>query len=314
MIKRKPTSLLCGLALALPLSASAQLFVENFDTDTSANWNVNVAGQAEATFGFDYSALGVPSAPNGSGTTGLHMRANWNQGAASGISVSPIGQSFTGDFVLKFDAWGNFAGGGDIASGAAGSTQNNGAGIGTAGTTAQWVNGTTASSDGVFFSTAADGWGVDYGAYTPAGLAAASAYPAGGTNDTAAHYQGIGGKEAPAAQVTLSAGQAGTTRAGASGIAWRQIEIAKTGDTVTWTMDGLLLATIENYSGLGVGGDNILFNFYDSYSSIAADPDNMQFGLIDNVQVIPEPSTYALFAGLGILGLAVWRRSRKTAA
>lgn len=34
----------------------------------------------------------------------------------------------------------------------------------------------------------------------------------------------------------------------------------------------------------------------------------------DNISVIPEPSTYAAFAGLGALGLAFWRRRQKAAA
>ncbi len=305
----KNVSLLLSLGAGLGLSvvsASAQvLFQENFDTDVSANWNVNVAGQAEAIFGFDYSTYGVPAAPGGSGTTGLYMRANWSDGAAAGVSVSPIGQSFTGDYTVSFYAWGNFNG--PLATGGAGSTVNNGYGIGTAGTTPQWQGGTT---DSLFFSTTGDGGGVDYAAYGPTGLLpSASVLAAGSTADGNAYYQGIGGKSAPAAQVALYPGQTGTTGMGTAGMAWRNIEIEKQGDTVTWKMDDLLLATVENYSSLGVGGDNILFNFYDQYNSVASSP--MLFALVDNVQVIPEPSTYAaIFGGLALMGAFVYRRRR----
>lgn len=310
-------SYLGGAIFALPaLSFGQILFEENFDSDTSASWTANVSGQAEAVFGFDYSSKGIPSAPSGTGTNGLFMRANWDAASGGGISISPTGLSFTGDFRLTFDAWGNFHGGGNLASGGTGSTQINGYGIGTAGNTPQWGGGT---HDSLHFGTTADGWAAqDYRVYTPAGLAAdgSTVYAAEGTgnrNDTHDYYQGIGGKEAPAAQLAISSDQAGATRPGAAGMAWREIEIVKLGDTVTWSMDGLLLATVDNYSSLGLGGDNILFSHYDINTFSATDPDGMLFSLVDNarVEVIPEPSTYAaIFGGLALLGALAYRRRR----
>jgi hypothetical protein len=52
-------------------------------------------------------------------------------------SISPSGQSFTGDYTLEFDALHKYNG--LLNGGGNGSTQVTGAGIGTAGTTPQWA-------------------------------------------------------------------------------------------------------------------------------------------------------------------------------
>ena len=55
---------------------------------------------AAADFFFDYSSVGIPAAPNGAGTRGLKLQANLTNGIFSGMSVSPTGQNFTGDYRL----------------------------------------------------------------------------------------------------------------------------------------------------------------------------------------------------------------------
>ncbi|MBN1491782.1 MAG: hypothetical protein JXA69_17850, partial [Phycisphaerae bacterium] len=54
---------------------------------------------------YPFSAIGVPAAPNGTGTRGLKMTANNSGGVFSGFSVSPNGQSFAGDYTVSFDMW-----------------------------------------------------------------------------------------------------------------------------------------------------------------------------------------------------------------
>ena len=65
------------------------LFEDVFDTDTSANWTLfedSDGGTPDYTaeFNYDYSADGVPSAPNSSGgsTRGLKFTVNNNDGTA----------------------------------------------------------------------------------------------------------------------------------------------------------------------------------------------------------------------------------------
>jgi len=312
-------SFVCAATLAACVSVSGQtIFSDNFDTDHTANWTVNTlgAGLSDADFFFDYSTVGIPPAPGSAGTTrGLRLRANQFGGTTAafpaGVSVSPTGQSFTGDYALSFDIWWNFNG--PAPGGGNGSTQITGAGIGTAGTSAQIAGGTV---DSVFFGASGEGGSsVDYRAYAPAAQSgytdASGVFPAGARNNTSAYYAGIGGGTPPAAQTALFPNQTGSAAAGAPGFTWRDMVIAKSGNTVTWTLDGLLIATVDLGAAGALGGANILFNQYDINQNISTDPASPStlFGLIDNVQVVvPEPGA-ATLALLG--GLVLWMRRRK---
>lgn len=305
----------CGLSAS---AAPPPIWSENFDVDHTANWTFSTLGTgSDANFFFDYSTVGIPSAPNSGGTTyGLMLRANQYGSTATfpgGVSASPIGQSFTGDYTLRFDAWLNFNG--PAPAGGSGSTQITGAGIGTAGTSAQIAGGVIDSIN--FGASAEGGSSADYRAYAPsvqAGYQDASGVYTAGTsgsrNSSHAYYAGFGGVSAPAAQVALYAQQTGATAAGALGWAWRDMEIKKVGNTVTWSIDGLLIATVNTTTAGTLGGGNILFNQYDINGTVSADVNSpyLLFGLIDNVRVIPEPtsSVLALLGGVGLF--AAWRR------
>lgn len=309
-----------SLAIASSTGSAQTLFSENFDLDHSANWTANTLGDgSDANFFYDYSAVGVPSAPNSGGSTlGMRLRAN-KVGSASvfpdGVSVSPIGLSLSGDYSLRFDMWLNFNG--PAPAGGSGSTQITGAGIGTAGTSAQIAGGTI---DSVNFGASGEGGSsVDYRAYTPAaqtGLTEASGVFAAGTqtgarNNSDPYYAGFGGESAPAAQLALYSQQSGTTAAGTLGWAWRDVEILKAGNSLTWTVDGLLLATVDLTTAGTLGGNNILFSQYDINAgpSTEATSADLAFGLIDNIQVtvVPEP-TAASLALLGGLAMFFLRR------
>lgn len=316
-----------GLLLSLSVpAATAQttLWTQNFESDTTANWAVNTLGTgADANFFFDYSSVGIPKAPHsgaGDGTYGLRLRANqYGLGGTfpGGVSVSPSGLSLPGDFILRFDMWLNFNG--PAPGGGSGSTQVSGAGIGTAGSSAQIAGGTV---DSIFFgATGEGGSSVDYRAYAPAAqsgygdtsgvFAAGSA--SGVRNNTHAYYAGFGAASAPAAQLALYPQQTGTTAAGALGWAWRDVEIAKLGNMVTWTVDGLLIATVDTTAAGTLGGNNILFNHFDINATVSSDPNSpaLLFGLFDNVVVyVPEPTSATLtLMGLAALVLAARRRA-----
>jgi hypothetical protein len=103
---------------------------------------------------------------------------------------------------------------------------------------------------------------------------------------------------APAAQVALYPDtQFDTTMAGAMGMAWREVEIKKVGNIVTWSVlngganldQTVLLATVD-LSLLKVpanSGTNIMFGHSDFASGISSDSDaaELLFTLIDNVRV-----------------------------
>src|SRR5262249_28917684 len=132
---------------------SAASFAENFDVDHSANWTTTLSlvgsTASDANYFFDYGSVGIPSAPHSSGgtTRGLRLRANFAaSGPAQGLSVSPTGQSFNGNYTLQFDLWENynapvFQGGND-------STQFTNFGVGTSGT---FANVATGTADCVWF-------------------------------------------------------------------------------------------------------------------------------------------------------------------
>jgi hypothetical protein len=270
------------------LPAGPQLFAEDFDTDPTANWTVNQGpGDGVAEFHFDYATVGVPPAPHSGGTTrGLKLQANLTAGVFSGVSVSPNGQSFAGDYRLRFDLWQNFNG--PLPDGGSGSTQITGAGIGTAGTSPQWPAGT---QDSLWFATSADGGSsIDYRAYSPlapTGYTMDSGVFAGGSRDQGDPYYAEFGREpAPEAQVAQYANQTGQTYPGAQGFQWRDVVITKQGNQVTWVVDGLRLATVD-VTAITFGGGNILFLHSDINAGSSSDPNapDLAFGLVDNVRV-----------------------------
>jgi hypothetical protein len=300
-----------------PVVTGQIIYSENFDVDHTANWTVNSGpGNNAANLFFDYSTVGIPSAPGAGGTTrGLKLEANYSGSVFGGVSVSPNAQSFSGDYKLTFNVWWNFVG--PAPAGGSGSTQITGAGVGTAGTTAQWAGG---AQDSIHFGATGDGGSAsDFRAYSsaaPTSYASGNAVyaaPNGAINNSAAYYAALGGNTPPAAQTTLFAQQTGTTAAGAPAFAWHNGLIQKSGNSVAFSLDGLLIATVDA-STVTLGGGNILFNQYDinATSSTDANVRNLEFGLIDNVLVtqVPEPAISALGL-LGAAGLYLARRRRQ---
>ncbi len=322
-MKANPQSTSLALILALGALASQAngqvLYFQNFDVDDTANWTVNKlgVGQSDANFYFDYSSAGIPSAPHSvDGTTiGLRLRANMlgtTNNFPGGVSVSPIGKTFAGEYQLRYDVWMNFNG--PAPGGGSGSTQMTGAGIRTAGTTSQVAGGTV---DSAFFGASAEGGtSSDYRAYAPAAQSsyqdASGVYAAGSRNNSNPYYAGFGGVSAPADQVALFPQQTGTTAVGAAGWAWHDSIIKFKGNTITWTLDGLLIATVDATAAGTFGGGNILFNQYDINAGASTDANApfLLFGLIDNVRVsaVPEPGL-AAFGMIGIAALLFRRRS-----
>ena len=314
----------CIVALAALLGGStyapaAISFSENFNVDPTANWTVNTAGtttDTTADFFYDYSAIGVPPAPNGTGTRGLKMTCNNSAAVFGGFSVSPNGQSFSGSFRLAFDMWQNYVG--PLGPGGSGSTQLSLYGVGTTGTTNSWIGGFTATgAQGLGFGTTLDGGSAsDYRAYSSAAI---GSYPSGSTvyqapggaiNNSNAYYAFYTPQAAPAAQVGLFPGQTGVTDPGETSFAWRRVVIDVADGFATWSIDGLPLAKVD-LSTVTLGGGNIFFGHDDTNATISADPNRVALNvtLIDNISVgdVPEPMCLALL-GLGMPSL--FRRRR----
>jgi hypothetical protein len=303
------------------IAFSAPLYLNRFETDTTASWTVNkgpaTTDEAHNMF-FDYSTVGIPPAPNSGplGTHGMKLQANQSSGVFGGMSASPTGQSFSGDYEVRFDWWASFNGPAPV--GGSGSTQLSTFGVDTSGTTPQWPGGV---QDSIWFGATGDGnSSSDWRAYSPTAgtsyLPASGVYAAGtGTSPDARnhlhpYYASFGGVTAPAAHVTLFPQQSGTTLVGSSAWEWHEVVIKKAAGIVTWTVDGTLIATVSAADDTIATGNNIFFGHSDTNGTSSSDPNdvNLLFTLIDNVRVVvPEPSSFALLA-IGLTGLLARRR------
>jgi hypothetical protein len=319
----KRISLFASAILSLILagqhcSAAIVYYSQDFEADSSATWTVNKgpATTDEAhNFFFDYSSVGIPSAPSGAGTRGVKLQANQSSGVFGGVSVSPTGLVLPATYRMSFDWWENFNG--PAPAGGSGSTQLGTFGVGTSGIVAQWPGGT---QDSIWFGGTSDGnSSSDWRAYSPTAatsyLAPSGVYAAGtGTSPDARnhnhpYYASFGGVSAPAAQTALFAQQTGTSLVGSASFEWHQVEIVKSATTVTWTVDGILIATVPAGHDSVNTGNNFFLGHSDTNLTSSTDVNdvNLLFTLIDNVTVIPEPSSISLL-GLSLLGLLSRRR------
>lgn len=291
------------------------LFSQNFETDQTANW-VFYRGpntvQGSADYFFDYSTVGIPQAPSGTGTRGLKIQANLTGGIFGGVSTSPIGLNLSGNYIVKFDAWANFNG--PFPGGGNGSTNLSTFGVGTAGATAQWPGGV---QDSVWFGATGDGGSAaDYRAYSTAAPTsytagnAVYAAPGGAINNNNAYYAPLGSSAAPAAQLTLFPQQTGSVQPGAFGMTWRRVTIENIDNVVRWFVDDLLIATVPVGGNVTLAGGNIFFGHSDINATSSSDPNApaLLFTLIDNIVVVPEPAALGLLAPLGMALVARRRR------
>jgi len=267
------------------------IFADDFDTNSAANWIVNRSSSDTAVaFNFDYSTLGIPSAPHSTGgtTLGVQLKANLTLGVCAALSISPMNQSFSGDYRLHFDGWINVNG--PFPGGGASSTEFLTGGIGTAGNRAEWT--TNANADGYYFSADGDG-GVsgssttfgDYSGYVGKNWqnAGTGIYTAGSLDNANPYYTAAfpTGQSAPALQRSNYAQQTGSLNPGTFGLAWHDVIVSRRGSTVDWVIDGIRMATISNAT---FTASNVFVGFWDPFASLT-DNTNLSFGLVDNVRV-----------------------------
>ncbi len=295
---------LVAFAVSVPVVHSQVLvYSENFQTDHTLDntWVTNsLGGYNPVNLYFDYSSVGIPSAPNSGGTTrGLKMSANLDPLVAvfpSGVTVSPSGFAITANFEMQWDWWLNYNG--PLNGGGAGSTQIGGGGFGTAGTSAQIAGATI---DSFFFGASGDGAGTtaDYRVYSPSAPTShgdASGVYAAGTvgsrNNSHAYYQSTLPPQSATnncpAQLALYPQQTGLTQGGSAGMKWRNALLQKVGNSLTYWIDGLLIASVDVTTNGTLGGNNIVFGQFDINAGASADPNatNLAFSLVDNIRVI----------------------------
>jgi hypothetical protein len=319
-------------AALFPAISSAAIYSDDFNSAAgAANYNIFITAGAtgpssDATFGYDYSALGIPVAPHttDSTTLGLRLRTDNLQSSVStvvgAVSIATKGLSLPSQYVVSADVWGNYIGGTSLAvSGGNGST-GMAMGIGTAGTSLQYIAG----NDGLLVEAFHDNGGGANSAYrvyvdnTPRPTPVNSTYYAAGTSASSAsytdpYYSFLTSQTAPAAQVTLSsATQGGSTPAGVMGFAWHMMTITQDGVNVTWAIDGHTITTVPD-SALTFAGSQVSLAAIDTGLSGNSTAINqlLNADIWDNLTItaVPEPTSISLL-GLGIAGLFLARRRK----
>ena len=299
------TTLTACITAGLGVSAQgAELF--SSDLDSSAGFTVLGTADTASAFGYDYSADGIPSAPNGTGTTGLRLDANITTGASHQIAAVTNMTFNAPVYTVTVDAWLNANG--PFPGGGGGSTEFGGMGVGHDGVTAG-LNG------GSFIFTGEGGSSRDYRMYKDATeqFVASTQYATATNNGSdPAYATAFPGLSAPAIQ-----SQSGTTGNGAGGFQWMTITAIV--DTVNGTVNysissddsgnSVVVGTLDSNIGNSFATTGSASIIYADLFSSVSDNAALSFGVYDNFSVtdVPEPGSLAL---LGLGGLALLRRRR----
>jgi hypothetical protein len=277
-------------------------YVDDFNADTSGLYVITQTADAQATFVFDYGSLGIPLAPNTTdGTTlGLKMEANIVSGSVNAVTLHTI-VPFSGNYVVKFDAWVNANG--PFPLGGGGSTEFLTMGVGGDGaTTNLGITGGTGS--GGWFAASGEGGSLrDYRGFKNGGEQFAESgqfnagllsAPGGGAhNSSDPYYSQFGSVDGGAlVQGAIYPQQNGVSGVGSFGFAWHEVEMRVVADggtaganSVSWWVDGLQISTLDAGIGSVFTTDGfVTLGYMDIFSSLS-DNSALSFGLIDNLRI-----------------------------
>jgi hypothetical protein len=277
--------------LQVNTNAFPLLFSDSLATDTSANWNF-FAGSDDnildytTNWAYNYGAIPytfngttyvIPPAPNSAGgsTTGVRFTVNDSNGVNAAVNIYPKGQSFSGNFALKFDMWLNHPGGAGGGTNV-GTTEYAICGIDHLGTEINWdATNSPPSTDGNWFGVDGDGGAQnDYVAFVGnlSGTQTQLFGSASGlvsTNHTNPTYQAL----FPASRFET---------AGTPGKSWVAGEIDQTNGVIYWKMNGGIIAQRNNTSPFTSG--DVMLGYMDIFPSIA-NPLSDAYLLYNNVRV-----------------------------
>jgi hypothetical protein len=336
----KRTGLMAAAAavglLSLRASATLVLYADNFDSDTSANYNAFITAgttgpSGDATFAYNYGAapgsggLSLPSAPHSTGgsTTGLRVRTDNLQSSSGTVvgatSIVTKNLNLTAPYTVQVDVWSNYIGGTSIAASGSNGSTGVAVGVGTAGTSLQYIAG----NDGLLTEAFGDNGGGANQAYrlyldnTHPNPTTAN-YWAAGTTSTSASFSDpyytsrFPSVSAPAGQSAFAPStQGGSTPAGVQGFAWHTWTIANDGTNVTWSVDGSTI-TSSPLSAVTFAGSQVSLGNDDTGLTGNSAANNQLFNaqIFDNLIITdaaPEPASLVML-GVCSTGLLVRRR------
>jgi len=279
------TNTVAGTIVDDEIPPAPVVFAADFNDPASSNlWSLKFAARNNvpdytATFGFDYTALGVPPAPNGAGDTlGLLLTVNKTDATAlggAGLNLYPNSKNFSGDYAVRFDMFLI------MNTGCASTTEYALFGINASGNQTNWFRNNTDgspgyASDGLFFQVESDGAALgDYVLNTsPATTNAGVVAPTALASANASAFEGI--FKAPpfsafGAPANFNAG--GTP-------SWVQVEVSTIGGVVTLKINNSVILTTTNTTAYQSG--NLFLGYDDAYDSIGCNG-----GVIyDNLRVV----------------------------
>ena len=295
-----------SLCFAMAVACHGQTYTP--DMDNGADWTIVADEDTNYEFGFDYSKFGIPSSPNGDGTTGLWMAANLvAPGAAQTLSATPNGISMSGKYEVKFDFWLNFntsggtteAGGAFVGFDAADGSPTSGAGF---------IGNTDGDSsrDYQLFKDGSEQF-IESGQYDiPSQDHTDPVLAAQFPGQTTPAEQNDGGVFSPTNVIV-------TAQDGTLAYAWHEMVVTVDSDagTANFAIDGFSIGTVDSNVGDAVDlAGGVALTYRDPFGSVASKPE-FAFGIFDNLTItqVPEPSS-ALLALLGLLGFAGIARKR----
>ena len=311
---------LAAIALvSMPVRGQA-LFEDAFESNTSANYDLRVGYYAGTStndysldWSFDYSTqtfnrfasqtatpetLSVPPAPNSApGTSkGLKITVNKNDDEPGrfALSLYPKTADFSGDYVLKFDAFLNHA---SFADSGVGTTEYLTFGLNHSGNLVNWgvLSGSEpredfadeavggAGSDGVWFGMVGDD-GAERGFQSWEGQAGLPSRflegEAGGIPDR----DGNGNPDDDGAEPFLRTWFPGHRfeAPGVLGKRWVQVEVSQIGDVLTWKIDGRILSRRINTGPWKSG--RVMIGYMDPFPGVA-EVKAESWLIIDNLRV-----------------------------
>lgn len=321
----------------LPLAAHATILTDNFDTaGSSANYNIfqslsSTSGNTGSVgFAYNYSALGIPQAPNSigdTGTTGMWVQSDQlaaSTDAVGDISVVTKNITLPAKYQVSVEVWGNYVGDSTGIPGTGGSNSSTGATIGvqTKGTSYDSAI-TNAAQQGVLLDAIRDATssGGTYrvyingsnegnppptGMYTAGNDATASQF---NTADDGNYYASfMPSVTAPTVQSSAASTQTGSTVPGEFGFAWHNETVTQDGTNVTWAIDGHTIATVSDGSFTS-GGSGVVLGDQDSNANTG--PATYNADIFDDLVITdltPEPASLSL---LSLAGLGLIRRRRQ---
>ena len=248
------------------------LWSDNLQTDTSANWTklfatTNGAPDDETvTWAYDYSGVLIPPAPHsGSDTHGLYLTVNKLDTipASAALNLYPNGQSFSGNYALRFDMC-------LIENSTSGQTEYALFGINHSGTKTNWFRSSATgftgvdpvgwSFDGLFYDVESDGADLgEYVGYSSPSTAGHNPTPitAGVTAETMAPVF----KAPPWTRAGTAANLYGSTTA-----TWADVELRQVNGVIYWSINHSLVFAYTNTTSYTSG--NIMLGYEDGFDSI----------------------------------------------